>query len=295
MIAAALEEAAYRIRLFRVPVADSLRRLWRSPRAAWGTTFAHAGAGMVIIGIVASSAWQVEKLQIMQPGESVSVGSYEFKFEGAAPIPGPNYEAVRGIFQVSRDGKDIAVMQPESRKYQDPPMDTTEAAIRTGWGGDLYAVIGDPTGDIVSARRCEARRAQRLRQRCQRGRNRQRRWSQNNVHRSKRSEFGRDTAPHLATHGASRRCIAYWWFFIRWLELAPKRNSIRLDWQGRADIRPPRPARTAKRSQISRFERPSIPGQCFCFMVRFMPGGTSLVHEVEGAKYRAGAWPQLQG
>jgi cytochrome c-type biogenesis protein CcmF len=26
-------------------------------------------------------------------------------------------------------------------------METTEAAIRTGWGGDLYAVIGDPTGD----------------------------------------------------------------------------------------------------------------------------------------------------
>jgi cytochrome c-type biogenesis protein CcmF len=26
-------------------------------------------------------------------------------------------------------------------------METTEAAIRTGWRGDLYAVIGDPTGD----------------------------------------------------------------------------------------------------------------------------------------------------
>jgi cytochrome c-type biogenesis protein CcmF len=26
-------------------------------------------------------------------------------------------------------------------------METTEAAIRTGWGGDLYAVIGEPTGD----------------------------------------------------------------------------------------------------------------------------------------------------
>jgi len=147
MIAAALEEAAYRIRLFRVPVTESLRRLWRSPRSAWGTTFAHAGAGMVIIGIVASSAWQVEKLQIMKPGESVSVGGYDFTFEGAAPIPGPNYSAVRGVFQISRDGVDIAVLQPESRTYQDPPMDTTEAAIRTSWGGDLYAVIGDPTGD----------------------------------------------------------------------------------------------------------------------------------------------------
>jgi cytochrome c-type biogenesis protein CcmF len=149
MIAAALEEAAYRVRLFRVPIGESLRRLVRSPRSAWGTTFGHAGAGLVIIGIVASSAWQVEKLQIMRPGESVAVGDYSFKFIGAAPFRGANYDGVRGTFQVTRDGVEVALMEPESRKYQDPPMDTTEAAIRTGWGGDLYAVIGDPTGDGV--------------------------------------------------------------------------------------------------------------------------------------------------
>jgi cytochrome c-type biogenesis protein CcmF len=147
MIAAAVEEAAYRLRLFRVPVGESMHRLMRSPRSAWGTTFAHAGAGMVIIGIVASSAWQVEKLQVMSRGESLTVGPYEIIFEGAAPVDGPNYAAVRGVFRVSRNGSEIAVLQPESRNYQDPPMETTEAAIRTGWGGDLYAVIGDPTGD----------------------------------------------------------------------------------------------------------------------------------------------------
>jgi cytochrome c-type biogenesis protein CcmF len=146
-IAAAVEEAAYRMRLFRVPLGESMRRLMRSPRAAWGTTFAHAGAGMVVIGIVASSSWQVEKLQVMRPGERLAVGPYEVEFEGAAPIDGPNYSAVRGVFRVSRNGSKIAVLQPESRNYQDPPMETTEAAIRTSWGGDLYAVIGDPTGD----------------------------------------------------------------------------------------------------------------------------------------------------
>ncbi|MBL6954268.1 MAG: heme lyase CcmF/NrfE family subunit [Alphaproteobacteria bacterium] len=147
MIAASVEEAAYRLRLFRVPVGESARRLMRSPRSAWGTTFAHAGAGMVIIGIVASSAWQVEKLQVMRQGESLAMGPYEIKFQGAEPIDGPNYSAVRGVFRVSRNGAEIAVLEPESRNYQDPPMETTEAAIRTGWGGDLYAVIGDPTGD----------------------------------------------------------------------------------------------------------------------------------------------------
>ena len=101
----------------------------------------------MIIGIVASSAWQVEKLQIMRPGESVTVGGFDFKFIGAAASKGPNYAAVGGIFQVTQDGAQVALLKPESRTYQDPPMETTEAAIKTGWSGDLYAVIGDPTND----------------------------------------------------------------------------------------------------------------------------------------------------
>ena len=147
MIAAALEEAAHRMRIFRVPAIESWRRFRRSQRSAWGTTFAHAGAGMVIIGIVASSAWQVEKLQIMRPGESVSVGGFDFRFVGAAQFKGPNYAAVGGTFRVTQDGAQVAFLKPESRKYPDPPTDTTEAAIRTGWSGDLYAVIGNPTDD----------------------------------------------------------------------------------------------------------------------------------------------------
>ena len=102
---------------------------------------------MVIIGIVASSAWQVEKLQVMRQGESQTVGAFQFEFEGALPLDGPNYAAVRGTFHVRRNGKEVAVLQPESRSYENPPMQTTEAAIETRWGGDLYAVIGDPTGD----------------------------------------------------------------------------------------------------------------------------------------------------
>ncbi|MDP6342255.1 MAG: heme lyase CcmF/NrfE family subunit, partial [Alphaproteobacteria bacterium] len=113
MIAGALEEAAQRLRLFRVPVAESLRRLIRLPRAAWGATFAHAGVGAVVIGIVASSAWQEEKLVVMRPGEVLSVGGYEVTFDGAAEFQGPNYTGVRGAFRVSRDGRAVTALQPE--------------------------------------------------------------------------------------------------------------------------------------------------------------------------------------
>ena len=109
-------------------------------------TVAHAGFALIILGITGSTTWEVEKLQVMRPGESVDVAGYSVRFEGVRELQGPNYTALQGAFAVSRDGRPIALLTPESRSYPHPPMQTTEAAIRPTAGGDLYAVVGDPDG-----------------------------------------------------------------------------------------------------------------------------------------------------
>ena len=147
LVAGALVELAERARLFRAPLGEVLRRLGRLPRATWGMTLAHGGIGLVVIGIVGASAWESERLQVMQPGESSEIAGYTVTFMGATPAQGPNYASVIGEFRISRGGKEIAVMKPESRSYASPPMTTTEAAIRPQLNGDLYVVVGDPTGD----------------------------------------------------------------------------------------------------------------------------------------------------
>ncbi|MCH8189658.1 MAG: heme lyase NrfEFG subunit NrfE, partial [Proteobacteria bacterium] len=68
-------------------------------------------------------------------------------FEGARNVPGPNYTALRGTFRVLRGGREITVMEPETRTYSVPPMQTTEAAIKPVRLADLYAVVGDPDGN----------------------------------------------------------------------------------------------------------------------------------------------------
>ncbi|MDP6705209.1 MAG: heme lyase CcmF/NrfE family subunit [Alphaproteobacteria bacterium] len=153
LIAGALIEWTDRIRLFRARPWESLRRAVGLPRAAWGMTLAHAGAGAVVLGIVASTSWEVEKLQAMRPGETVEVGGHSFTFEGATPRQGPNYAAIEGRFRVRRGAREVAILQPESRSYATPPMQTTEAAIRPRIGGDLYAVIGEPVDEIAWATR----------------------------------------------------------------------------------------------------------------------------------------------
>src|SRR6185437_15337900 len=50
LIAGGVAELVERTRAFRVPAAESWRRLVGLPRAAWGMTFAHLGLGIFVLG-----------------------------------------------------------------------------------------------------------------------------------------------------------------------------------------------------------------------------------------------------
>ena len=89
---------------------------------------------------------------MLKPGDVTDVGGYFVAFRGVEQIEGDNYTALRGRFEVSRDGKFLYALAPESRNYPVPPMVTTEAAIRPTLGGDLYVVIGEAQGDGWAAR-----------------------------------------------------------------------------------------------------------------------------------------------
>ena len=147
-------EFAERIRLFRAPLFESLGRMARLPRASWGMTLAHAGLAVAIVGMAGSGSWKVESIQVMKPGESVTVGGYEYTFNGAREAEGPNYSSTFGSFSVAEDGQPVVTLQAEKRVYPVRNMPTTEAAIHSTFFGDLYAVIGDPeegdTGGYVT-------------------------------------------------------------------------------------------------------------------------------------------------
>ena len=72
----ALAEFAGKIGVGRVPLGTVLRRAVNTPRSAWGMTVAHAGLGIVVAGVTASSAWQTERIQSMNPGDAVDVAGY---------------------------------------------------------------------------------------------------------------------------------------------------------------------------------------------------------------------------
>ncbi|MEK9683492.1 MAG: heme lyase CcmF/NrfE family subunit [Rhodospirillaceae bacterium] len=128
---------------FKVPLAQALTRAFNLPRAAWGMAIAHGSLGILVIGITVSSTWQIEMIQLMQPGETISIQNYKITFKGTNSVTGPNYSGVEGEFSVTRGGKNITVLRAEKRYYPAEQSRTTEAGILSTVAGDLYAVLGE--------------------------------------------------------------------------------------------------------------------------------------------------------
>jgi len=143
----ALTDLAERLKLFRAPLGTSWERARGLPGAAWGQAVAHAGVGVAIAGMVGATAWIEERIDVMYPGDTVTIAGYDVTFDGVEAIEGPNYVAERGRLIVTRDGDAVAVMLPEKRFYPVAGMPTTEAAIRTTLAADLYAALGEAKDD----------------------------------------------------------------------------------------------------------------------------------------------------
>jgi len=141
-----LMEWIERVKLFRAAPRENWNRARHLPRAAYGMTLAHLGLAVAIVGMTASSAWKVESVQVMKPGDSITIGDFAYRFDGVAPAQGPNYIAERATFTVTRDGKPYTLLYPERRQYEVQEQPTTEAAIQSSIRGDIYAVIGDHAG-----------------------------------------------------------------------------------------------------------------------------------------------------
>ena len=116
----------------------------RNKNYSMGRFIAHLGVGLLILGITGSSAWQDEKIISMKVKNKVQIKNYNITFDEIKEIQGINYVAIRGIFLVRDDKKNIITeLKPENRYYPITNIFTTEASIHTNILRDLYVVLGE--------------------------------------------------------------------------------------------------------------------------------------------------------
>ena len=122
------------------------RRLRHQPRGTWGYAIAHFGFGVLIAGIVVSTAWRSERIETVHPGETVQIAGRTLRFVGVTEANVANYRVQRAQISVERPGGGSMTMYPERRWYPVAQSQTTNTAIATNGYGDLYLALGDPDG-----------------------------------------------------------------------------------------------------------------------------------------------------
>jgi cytochrome c-type biogenesis protein CcmF len=148
VMAGAVTDFAERTLVFRVPFRAALHRALGMPRSAWGTTFAHFGMGMTLLGIVGVTAWGSERIAEIKPGDSLNIAHYRMTLDGTFNRAGPNYRDTVARFTVHRlNGELIGNMEPSRRAFPDREMATTEAALMSRGVSQIYVSIGDPNKD----------------------------------------------------------------------------------------------------------------------------------------------------
>jgi cytochrome c-type biogenesis protein CcmF len=134
-----------------------LSRLAKLSKSYWGMVIAHLGVAVMVIGVTVVSNFSVEKALKMYPGDTATLSGYDFKFAQIGTQQGPNYSAHVGVFEISKNGEEVATLHAEKRRYKVKGSMMTEAAIDAGLFRDLYVSMGEPLADGAWAMRLQVK------------------------------------------------------------------------------------------------------------------------------------------
>ncbi|NOY67131.1 MAG: heme lyase CcmF/NrfE family subunit [Gammaproteobacteria bacterium] len=126
---------------------NKITALTTIPLSFYGMFLAHIGVAVFMMGVTFTSHYSEEKDIRMKPGDSLDMAGYNFQFEGATEVNGPNYRAQQGSIVISQNNRKITTLKPQKRLYlvQRSPM--TEAAIDASLSRDLFIAMGEPLGN----------------------------------------------------------------------------------------------------------------------------------------------------
>ncbi len=142
IIAATLSALVHR---FKITPQPGLRaKITANSPSYYGMHIAHIGIAVFVIGVTMVKGFETERDVRLAPGGIATEGGYEFKFVSLSEQSGPNYRAITGRFEVSKNGKLVEVLSPEKRTYLASGQTMTEAAISAGLTRDLYVSLGEP-------------------------------------------------------------------------------------------------------------------------------------------------------
>ena len=122
--------------------AVALMRLIGKNRRRYGGYVIHVGVVMMFAAITGTSVFRQEQQITLSQGQSFAIGGYTLRYDGIEQESTPHIAYMRAKVAILQGDKAVDVLKPEKRFYKKPEQPTTEVAIRSTMGADLYLVLG---------------------------------------------------------------------------------------------------------------------------------------------------------
>ncbi|MFN8643116.1 MAG: heme lyase CcmF/NrfE family subunit [Candidatus Binatia bacterium] len=133
------------------PALVALMRLTVKNKRRYGGYVIHVGVVMIFVAITGTSVFRQEKQVTLNQGERFAIGDYTLQYNGLEERDTPHISYLMANVGVFRDGRQVDTLKPEKRFYKKPEQPTTEVAIRSTVGSDLYLVLGSYDDDTHMA------------------------------------------------------------------------------------------------------------------------------------------------
>ena len=113
----------------------------------------HLGVLVLVVGIIASTIYQTEKVVSMKVGDEFSIADYRMKLLNIHEVEGKNWRAQEGVFEVSRGNEVITKLRPQKRIYEATQTPTTESAIYAINMGHIFLTMPEVSPEGVAVAR----------------------------------------------------------------------------------------------------------------------------------------------
>ncbi|MBI2866002.1 MAG: heme lyase CcmF/NrfE family subunit, partial [Chloroflexi bacterium] len=125
----------------------SFLRLTSSNQPRYGGYIVHLSVVIMAAGITGSMFYPLETTATLKPGETVSIGRYELKFEGASEYQTQSKQVLASTLSLYNGGDYIGTVTPERYIHRNHDNPVTEVAIRSTLKEDLYVIYGGKNPD----------------------------------------------------------------------------------------------------------------------------------------------------
>jgi len=126
----------------------------RRNRRRYGGQLIHLSILLIVAGIIGSQAYQDEVQVVLAEGEQTEVGGYTLLYKSYTfrqPEEDGNKLRNAALVEVYRNGRRLAVMEPERNLHSNVDGSVTEVALRSNLKEDLYVVLASIESDGLAA------------------------------------------------------------------------------------------------------------------------------------------------